>query len=200
MFSKFEELLRHTNDKGAKVPKSGRKALGTMDRNQRVFGHFMFLMRSLMMRHSQGQVYRGTTPKKTLMSLPKKTERVVEVKWGTEEEIREYKALERKGRAYYASFRERHYSELGKYFLKLTQKLLPCRIACSGGPTPLEDGASIVDKNGNLNDGDDEETDASNAKRKRSKVKFSDFAFTSKVKALIEELTKARDQDPTCKY
>ena len=57
-----------------------------------------------------------------------------------------------------------------------------------------------MDKNGNLNDAGDAEDDTSNKKRKGSKVKYSDFAFTSKVKALIEELTKARDQDPTCKY
>jgi hypothetical protein len=38
--------------------------------DERKLGHFVFLMRSVMIRHSQNQQYRGTST--TLMSLPTK--------------------------------------------------------------------------------------------------------------------------------
>ncbi len=39
------------------------------------FGEFMFLMRAVMIRHSQNQMYRGTST--TLMSLPRKVRSTV---------------------------------------------------------------------------------------------------------------------------
>ena len=69
MFSKFSYLLKHINDKGASRSRNARYETFN---DQRTFGHFMFLIRSLMIRHSQSQVYRGTNPPQTLMSLPQK--------------------------------------------------------------------------------------------------------------------------------
>lgn len=69
MFSKFARLLQHIDDRGAR--KKGRRSYQDSSEG-RLFGHFMFLMRSIMMRHAQSQVYRGTNPRTTLMSLPKK--------------------------------------------------------------------------------------------------------------------------------
>jgi hypothetical protein len=66
MFAAFiGTAFRHTNDQC--VPKKGlRGAYG----DERVFGHFMFLLRCIMIRHTQAQKYRGTTT--SLMSLPPK--------------------------------------------------------------------------------------------------------------------------------
>ena len=61
MFLKFSNLLVHTKDQ---------RAAKKQKPNGRTLGHFMFLMRSLLMRHSQKQTYRGTDT--TLMSLPPK--------------------------------------------------------------------------------------------------------------------------------
>lgn len=72
MFSKFARLLEHCNDKGAKRSRRGYR----VSPDGRLLGHFMFLLRSLMMRHSQSQVYRGTNPPQTLMSLPEKVRTV----------------------------------------------------------------------------------------------------------------------------
>ena len=124
------------------------------------------------------------------------------MEWGTAAEKLEYNNLERAALDFYAPFRERHSSELGTYFLNLTQKLLPVRIACAGGHTPLEGSSDSTDADGNPEEGQGEnESDESapGRKRKTKQVKFSDFAFTSKFNMLIQELRKARDQDPTCK-
>jgi hypothetical protein len=65
MFSIFSStVFVHTNDS------SRRNRDPYFRRDNRDFGHFMFLMRCLMIRHSQKQTYRGT--KTTLMSLPPK--------------------------------------------------------------------------------------------------------------------------------
>jgi hypothetical protein len=65
MFDLFgRSTCKHTRDQAAM-------------RGDRAFvpsvGHFTFLMRSIMMRHSQNQTYRGTST--TLMSLPPKVSR-----------------------------------------------------------------------------------------------------------------------------
>lgn len=65
MFSIFSSsVFAHTDDR------SRRNEDPYARRDNRDFGHFMFLMRCIMIRHSQNQTYRGTTT--TLMSLPPK--------------------------------------------------------------------------------------------------------------------------------
>jgi hypothetical protein len=64
MFGVFTRTaFRHTNDQS--VPR--RMGYGS---EYRKIGPFMFLLRCIMMRHTQKQTYRGTTT--TLMSLPPK--------------------------------------------------------------------------------------------------------------------------------
>lgn len=124
------------------------------------------------------------------------------MEWITAEEKQEYDKLDRAAQDYYTPFRNSHSSQLGKNFLKLTQKLMPIRIACAGGPTPIAGENTNTDKDGNPEEGLDgqEVDDTSQQKvRKAKQQKFSDFAFTSKVKCLIQELTAARDRDPTSK-
>jgi hypothetical protein len=66
MFQDFRRtVLLHIREK---QPKQNNEA--TISCERRRFGHFMFLMRAVMIRHSQQQQYRGTST--TLMSLPPK--------------------------------------------------------------------------------------------------------------------------------
>lgn len=66
MFKTFSlTVFEHTNDPG-RTQKRGRMT----SYDNRVFGHFMFLLRCIMIRHSHAQTYRGTST--TLMSLPPK--------------------------------------------------------------------------------------------------------------------------------
>jgi hypothetical protein len=65
MFQVFTgTAFRHTKDQCV-----SRKD-GDYHWDDRVFGHFMFLLRCIMIRHTQTQKYRGTAT--TLMSLPPK--------------------------------------------------------------------------------------------------------------------------------
>ena len=145
-------------------------------------------MRFLMCRHSQRQTYRGTST--TLMSLPPKTERSVEVAF-TREERAEYTLLEESALAFYTSFKARYPKKVGRAFLKLSAKLKPIRIACAGGRIPLDE---PDDKDGAQEDEDEEEAD----KKKRKEIKYSKFVFKSKFNKLIALLKDAR-QDPTAK-
>ena len=168
------------------------------------------------MRHSQNQKYRGTST--TLMSLPpkvsipaplcsivpssnsnmpkffcKQNERTVEVTFSSEE-LKVYQKLEKDALSFYESFRERHRHDLSKYFLQLSQKLNPMRVACSGGRYPLD---------GTTDDAEDNEgsdSDSESGKRSAKKnITYSDYEFTSKFNTLITELERIRDEDPTCK-
>lgn len=164
------------------------------DSGGRRFGHFMFLLRSLVMRHSQGQTYRGTTPPMTLMSLPEKTERAVEIEFDTEEK-KEYAVLERAALEYYIPFRKSHRSQLGKFYQQLTAQLNPMRIASAGGRLPLDD-------HGSQSDGKDpNEEDADEPKKNKGKnvTKYTDFAFSAKAKWLIEEFKRSRNEDASSK-
>jgi len=63
MFTIFSATaFSHTNDRTRRNT--------DYSHDNRVFGHFVFLLRSVMIRHTQQQTYRGTTT--TLMSLPPK--------------------------------------------------------------------------------------------------------------------------------
>jgi hypothetical protein len=69
MFGCFKRLLAHTNDPSAGAGQ-GRRGRRHKISKGRIFGHFTFLMRAVMMRHAQNQSYAGTS--NTLMSLPPK--------------------------------------------------------------------------------------------------------------------------------
>jgi hypothetical protein len=80
---------------------------------------------------------------------------------------------------------------LSKYYLALTQKLMPLRTACAGGHIPLDDSAA--------NEDDDEEEEATPRKRKKKEQKYSEYAYTSKLDKLVSELKHVRDNDPSGK-
>mmetsp|Transcript_32503 Transcript_32503/g.50396 ORF Transcript_32503/g.50396 Transcript_32503/m.50396 type:complete len:345 (+) Transcript_32503:3065-4099(+) len=142
-----------------------------------------------MMRHKQNQTYRGTDT--TLMSLPAKKERVIEVSL-SDGEKQEYGALEDKAKAFYLDFRKAHTHDLSCHYLKLSQTLTPMRVACSGGAYPLT--------NVECQDHQDIEDDEEDIQPKGKKnVEYSDFAFTCKFKVLLSELERIRDEDPTSK-
>ena len=213
MFTIFAAtVFRHTNDPRTK---SGSRI------DNRRFGHFIFLLRCIMIRHTQKQTYRGTTT--TLMSLPPKVhdfynkkdgiyccnvqstltllssfivsqvERTVKVEFGDAEK-EDYAALDKSARRVYTEFKRKKGHELSKHYLRLTQKLTPLRIAASGGRVPLDD---EVGENAEETDCDDVAEEAATPKKKAKKEKrYSDFAYKSKVDALVAELNRARDEDP----
>ena len=94
--------------------------------------------------------------------------------------------LEKKARKYYVSFKNNG-GQIGKHYLKLTQMLVPLRVACAGGKVPLDDGSHTDGS------GDDDEPQT----RKKKVQKFSDFVFQSKLQALIKELESVRTKDKT---
>ena len=130
------------------------------------------------MRHTQRQCYAGTQT--TLMSLPAKTERQIEVSLSGAER-REYDRLDKEAKNFYIDFKRTHLRDLSKHYLKLSQKLTPMRVACSGGHFPLE----AVGANDNE---DEDET----MQKKKSDKKYSDFCFTSKFHVLVTELKRVR--------
>jgi SNF2 family DNA or RNA helicase len=148
----------------------------------------LFFLRNIMMRHAQKQTYRGTYT--TLMSLPAKAERSIEVDLSAEEK-NEYDKLNNDAKSFYVDFKAAHGERLSSHYLKLSQKLTPMRVACSGGFIPLNDAAVDEDQEEYDNEGDD-------APHKK-KITYSDFAFTSKFKMLLSELERIRDEDPTSK-
>ena len=152
----------------------------------------LFFLRSLMMHHKQKQTYRGTET--TLMSLPEKIERTIEVTLSSDEK-KEYGSLDNTAKSFYLNFRESHRDDLSKYYLKLSQKLTPMRVASSGGFFPLTDEVNEE------NESDDDDVVDDGAKRRggKNEVKYSDFAFTSKFKVLLSELGRIRDEDSTSK-
>ena len=77
----------------------------------------------------------------------------------------------------------------------MKQGLKPIQIACAGGRIPIDDGAPTEEDE----DDEEEEEEPSGKKKKKKEQQYSDFAFTSKLKRLVEELKEARDKDPTCK-
>lgn len=83
---------------------------------------------------------------------------------------------------------------VGTVFLKITQILMPLRVACAGGRTPLRDDSAAA------TDSDDDDVEAAGAQKRRKAPKlFSDYVFTSKLNKLIEVLKRVRDEDSTGK-
>jgi hypothetical protein len=148
-------------------------------------------------------------------------ERTVEVEFG-EEEKEQYDVLDKAARDFYTSFKEGNGHELSRHYLLLSQKLVPLRIAASGGRIPLDDeeekAPETVDEEeekaeetGDASDEEDEEAEEESDEEaeeetpapKRKKVKkeqrYSEFAYKSKLDTLIAELESARDEDPNGK-
>jgi hypothetical protein len=98
------------------------------------------------------------------------------------------------------------------YFLKVSSKLLPLRIACSGGKYHIYDYSDDDEENGD-GDGDAEDVvdeqnvDGNGGEKGEGKVKkkksketvYSKFSFNTKFNILLEELQKIRDKEPDCK-
>jgi hypothetical protein len=119
-------------------------------------------------------------------------------------EQQEYTALDDAARNFYCLFKAKKGHQLSKHYLLLTQKLMPLRIAAAGGRVPLDD------ENGSFpDDSDDEEkeeeeskdstTEAPKKKKEKKEQRFSDFVYKSKFNALLDELKRARDDDPNGK-
>jgi SNF2 family DNA or RNA helicase len=93
---------------------------------------------------------------------------------------------------------------LSKYYLQLSSALQAQRYACSGGHIPLTEDTSEEKKDELEGDESDEELDQSEEepegkkkkKRKKTIVTYSEFVYTSKLKRLIEELSRIRDKEP----
>mmetsp|Transcript_23273 Transcript_23273/g.55031 ORF Transcript_23273/g.55031 Transcript_23273/m.55031 type:complete len:1470 (-) Transcript_23273:218-4627(-) len=150
----------------------------------------MYFLRPIMMRHSQGQKYRGTST--TLMSLPKKTERKEVIRFEAKEK-EEFRKLEKKVQDWYIKFRSANLNEMSKHFLMISSKLTPLRIACSGGRYPITSDNLMKE---DILDGNTSEAVGSNGPEKPV---FSKFVFKSKFKALLAELKKIRDDEPDSK-
>jgi len=149
--------------------------------------YLVFMLRSIMMRHTQKQMYRNS--KTTLMSLPSKTERIIEIALSSKIEKELYDVLDKNAKDFYINFKRENESDISKHYLKLSQKLTPMRVACAGGPYPLVDDES--------DDNMAEEVEE-NRKKKKSVV-YSSVAFKSKFKTLISELKRYRDEDASSK-
>ena len=98
--------------------------------------------------------------------------------------------MENTARAYYETFLLSG-GEIGRAYLKLTQKLTPLRVACAGGRIPLDDNSGAGNNEEDDGSGDDDEP----KKRKKKVQAFSDFSFTSKLNTLIKELQDIRAKD-----
>jgi hypothetical protein len=113
----------------------------------------------------------------------------------SEGDKKEYDILETAAREHYQMMGYKYgHHKLSRYFLALTQKLMPMRVACSGGQVPEEDNTQVND-----DDDDDTEGEGGRKKKRGKKMKLSDYAFMSKLHKLVAELEHIRDNDPTGK-
>ena len=120
-------------------------------------------------------------------TLSLQTERAISIKFSEKEKV-EYAQLEEAARDLYHPIRAA--GKCGKRYLRLTQALLPLRVACAGGPVPLFSPELETGE-----EGSDESEDDAPRKPKKTQV-FSDFAFTSKLEVLVHELETIRDKSP----
>ena len=98
-------------------------------------GKLSFFLGSIMMHHRKNQMCWGT--KTTLMSLPAKTEHSIEIVFSTSEK-KEHGILNTDAKDFHVDFKAAHVHNLSSHYLKLSQKLTPLCMACSGGFFPLE--------------------------------------------------------------
>jgi hypothetical protein len=177
IISSFQEAV------GSQIKDKSRSG-GLREYGDPYFGKFTFMMRSLMMRHSQQMKYVGTST--TLMSLPALTEELLTVEFSYADKA-EYLKLETQARASYSSIDR---GMVSRSWMKLTASLLPMRIACSGGRLPLETKKKEIEQEG----------DEVVVEKSHSEAEPSRHAFSSKLKRLIEELEIVRDTEPKCKF
>ena len=88
---------------------------------------------------------------------------------------------------------------MSKYFLKVSQKLTPLRVACSGGKYPLENEDKINDHDTDIEDNDSDDEDQKKKKKKPAVKIYSEFTFRSKFRFLLQELEIIRDNDVSSK-
>lgn len=116
----------------------------------------------------------------------------------SEDEKKEYEALEKDAVTFYKTFKSSHGHNFGKYYLRLSARLTPLRIAASGGRVPL-DGGDEEDSDETPEQQiaiDDEEDSKPKKKRAKKEQRYSEFAYKSKIEALVAALKHARDEDP----
>jgi hypothetical protein len=143
-----------------------------------------------------------------------KTQHVVTVPFSAEDQ-EEYDTLETSVKIWYQSFKKKNAKNIGRHYLLLSQKLLPLRIACTGGHVPIENESDDDDEDDDDDDeedkvdddddddgkdGEDEEKDdtmdtddqeeSKSRKEKKKPQAISKYAFTSKLDKLIEELAR----------
>jgi len=156
-----------------------------------------YFLRPIMMRHSHKQKYRGTST--TLMSLPPKTERKEIVKF-TASEKKEFAKIEKEAQDWYLKFRSANLTKMSKHFLKISSRLIPLRVACSGGnyPVYLEDHNPEDEKDTGITDVNTDGDENIKKKTKKNTV-YSKFVFTSKFKTLLAKLESIKTNEPDCK-
>mmetsp|Transcript_12559 Transcript_12559/g.14725 ORF Transcript_12559/g.14725 Transcript_12559/m.14725 type:complete len:570 (-) Transcript_12559:449-2158(-) len=152
-----------------------------MNTNNDCAARFLFVMRSILIRHSIKQ--QGRMSNTDIMSLPSKIEENILIKF-TDSERKEYDKLETDAKSYYTTFK----GNIGAGYLKLYSALMPLRIACSGGVVDNED-----DK------GNDRESHADNPPAKKKNNIITDVPFKSKYNQLLQELEKIRSSEPEAK-
>jgi hypothetical protein len=206
MMKQFKENVCNNSSGGGRG--RGRSRHSYIGTERPRIGSFTFLMRAIMMRHTQNMMYAGSE-NTTLMSLPPmvrvflatvevafsqhmssshllgthlclfclllQTQHVVTVPFAAEDQ-EEYDTLEAGVQTWYQSFKKNNAKNIGRHYLRLSQKLLPLRIACTGGPVPIESERDEDDKD---DDDDDEkvsgdEDDDANEEKEEAEEKVDD--------------------------
>lgn len=121
------------------------------------------------------------------------TDRVVHLDL-SEADQKEYAEMEQQTRSEYLKIKART-SRIGREALKLNRLLIPLRVACAGGNPPLVNNEH--EKQSTSLKSDDDDRNNSAAAQKNRTVQYSDYAFTSKLKLLVQELKNVREKDPT---
>ncbi len=151
-------------------------------------GGFLFMMRSIMMRHAIQM--KSRTEERSIMSLPPKEEKTITIKFNKKER-EEYLILETKAREIYKSIPSHLVS---KNYLKISSALQPLRVACSGGDPSEDETDSKQDGESN-----DASTEKEKPKKKKKSKMVKNLVFRSKFERLVEELKRIRDTEPQSK-
>ena len=104
-------------------------------------------------------------------------ERKLEVEF-TDEEKKEYKALDDAAREFYVGFKASKGHELSKHFLLLSQKLTPLRIAASGGQIPLDDEEENDEPEETEDEPSDDEAETRRRRRRDARRYYSPISCT----------------------
>jgi hypothetical protein len=117
----------------------------------------------------------------------------------TAKEKKEFQKIEKEAQDWYINFRSANRQKISKHFLKISSKLTPLRIACSGGKYPINSGKNADEVDGVIEDENDEKKKVAKNQMTGSPV-YSKFVFKSKFNALLKQLKKIRDDEPDCKF